>query len=50
VASENSYSLVGCTVAPGFDFVDFELADVNNLCEMFPEHEELVRRFGKRTF
>jgi predicted cupin superfamily sugar epimerase len=21
------YALVGCTVAPGFDFADFELAD-----------------------
>jgi predicted cupin superfamily sugar epimerase len=27
VAIENSYTLSGCTVAPGFDFADFELAD-----------------------
>lgn len=47
VAAENSYSLVGCTVAPGFDFADFELADVNKLCEMFPEHKEIIKRLGR---
>lgn len=49
VTAEGSYSLVGCTVAPGFDFADFELADVNNLSAMFPEHEELVSRLGRRS-
>ncbi|MDC0226725.1 cupin domain-containing protein [Alphaproteobacteria bacterium] len=24
-----SFSLIGCTVAPGFDYKDFELADKN---------------------
>ncbi|MBN2778504.1 MAG: cupin domain-containing protein [Bacteroidales bacterium] len=47
VIAENSYSLVGCTVAPGFDFADFDLADVNNLCATFPEHEEVVRRLAR---
>ena len=31
------YSLVGCTVAPGFDFVDFELASMRELKRQFPE-------------
>lgn len=30
------YSLVGCTVAPGFDFADFELAKKEKLVKAFP--------------
>lgn len=44
VIDENSYSLVGCTVSPGFDFRDFELADKKMLCEMFTEHEKIIKR------
>jgi uncharacterized protein len=39
--------LCGCTVAPGFDFADFELGDVNELVAAFPEDERLIRRLGK---
>ena len=35
------FSLVGCTVAPGFDFADFELAGIE-LAEQFPEHRDLI--------
>ena len=44
-ADENSYSLLGCTVAPGFDFKDFELAEFEKLSRAFPEHTELIRKF-----
>lgn len=37
------FSLVGCTVAPGFDFADFELADAA-LTQQFPAFEKLIRR------
>lgn len=37
------HALFGCTVAPGFDFADFELAD-ESLVEAQPGHEALVRR------
>lgn len=36
------FALVGCTVAPGFDFADFELADRTVLLQRFPEHAELI--------
>lgn len=36
------YSLVGCTVAPGFDFTDFELAKRSKLIETYPEHAEII--------
>lgn len=38
------YSLVGCTVAPGFEFKDFELGRRNQLLREFPNAAELVRR------
>jgi predicted dehydrogenase len=34
----------GCTVAPGFDFADFELADREALCRAFPGHRRLISR------
>jgi predicted cupin superfamily sugar epimerase len=32
---------VGCTVAPGFDFEDFELAKKQFMLEKFPDHMQL---------
>jgi len=37
------FSLVGCTVAPGFDFEDFVLADRTILSEEFPQYQDLIR-------
>ena len=41
---DNDYSFVGCTVAPGFDFIDFELAKAADLIKQFPQHEALINR------
>jgi len=38
----DSYSLVGCTVAPGFDFADFELPTRGELVARFPQHAAVV--------
>ena len=43
VESENGFALVGCTVSPGFDFNDFELANRDQLTEEFPAHAELIK-------
>lgn len=42
VKEQNSYCLVGCTVSPGFDFRDFELAKSNSLSNLFPEHQSII--------
>lgn len=47
VLAEDAYSLVGCTVAPGFDFDDFTLAERKALTEAFPNHKELIDRFTR---
>jgi predicted cupin superfamily sugar epimerase len=43
--TNGQYSLVGCTVSPGFDFVDFELAKAAELAEHFPEQSALIKDF-----
>lgn len=42
-----TFALVGCTVSPGFDFRDFELADRGELLRMFPEQEKLIARLTR---
>lgn len=42
-AEGSEYALVGCTVAPGFDFADFELANREALTNRYPEHLEVIR-------
>ncbi len=37
-----SYALVSCTVAPGFDFDDFELADRMRLTQRYPQHAAVI--------
>ncbi len=41
-APGSAYSLVGCTVAPGFDFADFEMPGQQWFLNAFPQHAELV--------
>jgi predicted cupin superfamily sugar epimerase len=38
----------GCTVAPGFDFADFEMPPSQELLARFPQHASLIRALGKR--
>lgn len=42
-AKGSQYCLVGCTVAPGFDFADFELADAEHLTLKYPKHSAEIR-------
>ncbi|GAB3039771.1 cupin domain-containing protein [Spirosoma pulveris] len=40
------FSLVGCTVAPGFDFADFEMASREKLLAEFPQHRGVIERLS----
>lgn len=42
ITSQRGYTLLGCTVAPGFDFADFEMAGRQKLCGQFPQHRRLI--------
>lgn len=44
---EGTYTLCGCTVAPGFDFEDFELAERALLQQQFPVHSTLIQELTR---
>jgi len=41
------FALCGCTVAPGFDFADFEMPPRATLLAAFPEHAAIVTRLTR---
>jgi predicted cupin superfamily sugar epimerase len=41
------FCLWGCTVAPGFEFADFELARGPELAARYPEHAERIARMAR---
>lgn len=47
VDDPDSYALVGGTVAPGFDFADFDLAHRATLLAQFPQHRETIVRLTR---
>lgn len=42
-APDSDFCFVGCTVAPGFDFQDFELADAKILSQLYPLHSQMIK-------
>lgn len=46
-AEPSHFSLVGCTVAPGFNFADFELADRTTLLAQFPQHRDVIEMLSE---
>jgi len=46
---DESWSLVGCTVAPGFDFADFELASRSALMSQFGGDSLVVSEIERLT-
>ena len=47
VADWESWALVGCTVAPGFEFEDFEMAKRQELIQIFPNHRGVIERLTR---
>jgi predicted cupin superfamily sugar epimerase len=47
VRGDGAFSLVGCTVSPGFDFRDFELGKRSDLVRQYPQHAEIIRSFTR---
>jgi predicted cupin superfamily sugar epimerase len=42
------WALLGCTVAPGFDFADFEAGDRSELIREYPEFAEMITALTPR--
>ncbi|BAV07623.1 hypothetical protein SAMN05421788_10926 [Filimonas lacunae] len=47
-APGTDFAFTGCTVAPGFDFEDFELAAAETLLTLFPQHQEVITRLCRQ--
>ncbi|WP_298514699.1 cupin domain-containing protein [uncultured Kordia sp.] len=47
VSQKDSYAFVGCTVAPGFDFEDFELAERTSLQQEYPQHADIIHKLTR---
>jgi len=47
VNEKNLFSLVGCTVAPGFNFEDFEMPDRTSLMKQFPQHRNIIEKLSR---
>jgi len=47
VDDTNSYTLVGCTVAPGFSLEDFELGERGALLAQYPQHAAIIERLTR---
>jgi hypothetical protein len=47
LAAPRAWTLAGCTVAPGFDFTDFELADRTTLITQYPTHRILIEKLTR---
>ncbi|MFT8348226.1 cupin domain-containing protein [Clostridium saccharoperbutylacetonicum] len=45
--NNSSYALVGCMVAPGFEFKDFELFERNYLLDKYPKFKEIILRLTR---
>ncbi len=45
VLEADSYSLMSCVVAPGFEFDDFEMFNKVDLIQAYPKYAELFERF-----
>jgi len=43
------FALVGCTVAPGFEFEDFEMGRRAELVREYPLHREVIKRLTRES-
>jgi len=47
VDNYNSYSLVGCTVSPGFDYQDWKIGDIKILTKLYPQHKSIIEKYTR---
>lgn len=43
IAHGGEYALLGTTVAPGFEYRDFELGDRDKLVSLYPAYEDMIK-------
>lgn len=48
IMNPDGYCLMGCMVAPGFHFDDFELMERESLLKSYPRHQELIEKLTSK--
>lgn len=43
-ANNCTFALMGCTVSPGFDFRDFEMAKISDVEAYLPEYDNIIKK------
>jgi uncharacterized protein len=47
--NNDGFALVGCMVAPAFEFDDFELFEREYLLDLYPQHKEVILKLTRET-
>ena len=47
VDDQDSFALVGCTAAPGFEFDDLEMPDRGTLLNQYPQHKAIIEKLTR---
>jgi uncharacterized protein len=42
---DDSYTLVGCIVSPGFDYRHLELGNIETLTKRFPQYKSIIKQY-----
>jgi len=50
INDHNSYSLVGCSVSPGFDYQDWKLGDIKTLAKWYPQHKSTIEKYTRHVY
>jgi predicted cupin superfamily sugar epimerase len=49
LVKDGKFGLMGTTMAPGFDFFDFEAGERIGLIQSYPKHKDLIKRLTRST-
>jgi predicted cupin superfamily sugar epimerase len=49
VADEDNFALVGCVMAPGFEFDDLELGNEEELIKTYPQYEAIIKKYSAES-
>ena len=47
IIDDDSYSLVGCTVSPGFEYRDWEIGQMQTLSRLYPQYKSVIEKYAK---
>lgn len=50
VIDDDSYSLVGCTLSPGFEYRDWEVGYMQTLSRLYPQYKSVIEKYAKPNF